>query len=345
MRIALVLFYCVFHLPSSAFSQLSATDEKPRVAVVQMSAVKLADSEIFSDVDQGVTAFAEAATQKVIDAFVSLDRFDVLDRTAVEAILKEQDFQMSDVVNFESGVELGQIKGADIICVGQLQNVSTVAHYKEKQKENDKDSDKEKAAKAVLSGLGGLFGTKPGTTTDNSSGDKELVGYAAVVELQIKITDVSTGSVIMSEDVRGDTKFSQSGLGSLVEHFENSPSKAAFEALNDAKSRIKKELRKAFPVEGKIVEVLRKKKGSEKFLISIGSELGIKEDEKLLVVERTEVEVDGKMFPREKEVGRLKIHKLQPDGYFSSAKAYKNGDDIVKKIEAGVVLIVRTKGN
>lgn len=291
--------------PDVRAQKLRSGDEKPRVAVVPVSYVKLADSDVFSDVESGVKAFAEAATQKIINAFVDLKRFDVLDRTAVEAILKEQDFQMSDAVDFETGVELGAIKGAEIICVGQLQNVTTVPHY------------------------------------DKKKGD--LMGYSGSVEMQIKITDVSTGSVVLSEDVKGDTKMSQSGLFSLVEKFENSPSKAAFEALNDAENRIKKELRQAYPVEGKIVEVMKSKKGKEKFLVSLGSEIGVKDGMKLLVIEQTMIEVDGKNFPREKEVGVLQVTKVSTDGIFSEAKAKDGGSDIIKKLDAGVDLIIRTK--
>ena len=84
---------------------------------------------------------------------------------------------------------------------------------------------------------------------------------------------------------------------------KTSPSKAAFEALNNAEKELKKKLKKLFPVEGKIVEVLKKK--DAKFLISIGKSLGVKEDDKLLVIEKITVELEGKKVTREKEIGRL----------------------------------------
>jgi len=158
--------------------------------------------------------------------------------------------------------------------------------------------------------------------------------------MQIKITDVSTGSVILSTDVKGEPKL----LG-FIAKYHNSPSKAAFAALNEAEKEVKKKLRKAFPAEGKIVEILKKKKKKEKFLVSVGSSLGVKKGSKLLVLERTMIELDGQMFPREKEIGQLEVTKIEADGFFSQAKAKKKGQAIVKKFEEGVELIVRTKGS
>ncbi|MCB0831951.1 MAG: hypothetical protein KDC45_00665 [Bacteroidetes bacterium] len=118
--------------------------DKQKVAIMPFDVVKIANSvkgrssysidatgvnyestpnDVFADVD-AVAAFGEGAMQKVVNAFVKLKRFTILDRTAMENIMKEQNFQMSDNVS-NAVVNAGNMLGARYICQGQLQQVSS----------------------------------------------------------------------------------------------------------------------------------------------------------------------------------------------------------------------------
>ena len=94
---------------------------------------------------------------------------------------------MSDLVE-GADVNLGAFKGADIICIGQLQNVTAVPKYKtQKNKIGEQKSKSKKKTK---------------TTAIYGKSTQVLVGYTAEVEFQIKITDVSTGQILFSKDVK-----------------------------------------------------------------------------------------------------------------------------------------------
>ena len=319
-----LIFSLVLGGTISAQDRASIAGEKQRVAILPMGAVKLADSKVFANVSTGVEEFAKAATDKVVNAFTNLKRFQVLDRGTIEQLMKEQDFQMSDMSDGGGSIDMGGFKGADIVCISQLQNVSATEQFQERQK---------KVGKVKSKGSKG----KSKSTTLYGGTEKVSVGFSGSVEFQVKITNVSTGEVLLSKDFKGESG------SSFFQRYEDSRSKAAFAALNAAESELKKKLKKLFPLEGEIVEIIKAKKGKELFLISLGKDLGLKEDDKLIVVEKIPMEVQGKQLTREKEVGRIKVKKLTTDGVFAKAAAYKNGSRIVKKIKGGAKLVVVSK--
>lgn len=65
-------------------------------------------------------------SETIITQLVNLRRFKVLERSAMDKVLQEQDFIMSDLVTDETAVELGKLAGADAIIVG---SVSSLDNY------------------------------------------------------------------------------------------------------------------------------------------------------------------------------------------------------------------------
>ena len=114
-----------------------------------------------------VTAFAEAATQRAVEAFVKTGRFTILDRTAMEKIMAEQNFQLTDNADPNSVSKIGALMGAQYLVTGQIQSVSTNPAF-----------NKETNAK---------------------------VGYYGSVDMQVTILDVSTGQVMQSNHFKGAT--------------------------------------------------------------------------------------------------------------------------------------------
>jgi len=64
--------------------------------------------------------YQQTVTDKMITQLVNLNRFRVIERGAIEAVMKEQKFSLSGLVNEDSALELGKIVGADVIVMGNL---------------------------------------------------------------------------------------------------------------------------------------------------------------------------------------------------------------------------------
>ncbi len=118
----------LFVISLNAQERVSLTQDKPRVAVLPFDAAKVSDAQVFDK--SGVDAFAEAATQKVLNMFVHLKRFTVIERAVIDKVLKEQNFQAGDWTDQNTMTNLGNLLGTQYIVHGQIQNVSTVKKEK-----------------------------------------------------------------------------------------------------------------------------------------------------------------------------------------------------------------------
>ncbi|MFC1887679.1 CsgG/HfaB family protein, partial [Candidatus Cloacimonadota bacterium] len=61
-----------------------------------------------------------SVTDKMITQLVNLRRFRVIERGAIEDVMKEQAFALSGMVDEDSAIEVGKIVGADVIIIGRL---------------------------------------------------------------------------------------------------------------------------------------------------------------------------------------------------------------------------------
>ncbi|MBX7152912.1 CsgG/HfaB family protein [bacterium] len=115
----------IWFFVASVYAQerVSLTNEKPRVAVLLFDAAKVSDKQVFDRA--GVDAFSEAATQKVINAFVDLKRFIVIERAAIDKILQEQNFQMGDLTDPDTAAKFGNMLGTQYLVQGKILNLST----------------------------------------------------------------------------------------------------------------------------------------------------------------------------------------------------------------------------
>ena len=121
MIVLCFLCYCVAAPLGYGQKRISQDSPKPRIAVLPFDKKRLNFSpELASDID----AFAEASSSKMISGFVDLKRLTVLDRSAVDKIIKEQNFQTSDLSDPDKTVSIGKFIGADILADIQLQNVN-----------------------------------------------------------------------------------------------------------------------------------------------------------------------------------------------------------------------------
>jgi TolB-like protein len=64
--------------------------------------------------------FVDEATEKMITRLVNLRRFKVIERTALDKIMKEQKLQASGIVDDRTAVNLGKLSGADAMVAGSV---------------------------------------------------------------------------------------------------------------------------------------------------------------------------------------------------------------------------------
>ncbi len=311
---------------AAAQGKTSFDSDKTKIAILPFEATKIAEQYGFKGTIQwgksnvsyeeradspfssveSIIAFAEASTQRAVDAFVATKRFVVLDRTAMEKIMKEQDFQLSDNVDPASAANIGMLLGAQYIVNGNVLTVSTNPSYDRKN-------------------------------------PNKLLGYSGTVEIQITLIDVTTGQVTSSKRLKGSTEVEGSKvLGvALLEVYESTPAKAAYKGLAEITSDMKKWLRDAFPVIGEIFEIVKSKKGAaETLTITCGKDIGVKKGDMFKVYTEKAVEISGKTIMKTTDVGMLVVTKVEEDGVFSTCKVEKGGKSISDKIGAGEKLKV-----
>lgn len=298
--------------------------EKQKVAVMPFDVVKIANSvkgrstyeagkegvkyestpdDVFADLD-AVKAFGEAATQKVVNAFVKLSRFSMLERSAIENLIKEQDFQMSDNVS-EAVVNAGGMAGARYICQGQLQQVSS-------------------------------------TELKDPKKGKPLGMYTATVEIQIRIIDVETGEITASKDVKGTSGTALFGVGVGKTNRQEACYDALNDAEKDIYKWLTYAF--PVEGEIFEINKTSKKEGATRVTITVGKDIGVRKGDSFRVYIESEVEVAGKMRKKTTDVGKLSVKSVNEDGWSSICEVEKGGKDIQQNIDSGVkLMVVQTK--
>ncbi len=325
MQRLLILLLIVLNLDLNAQDRLSIESEKTAVAVLPFDAAALTDKSgkkvsikfsdnsvvkdqtspsIFED-QSAIDAFAESATQKVVNALVKLRRVTVVERSVIDRLIAEQDFQMTDFADARSGTRIGQMLGAQYILQGQLQQVTA---YEKQQIWDEK---------------------------------KKFLGFSGSVEINLRLIDVSTGQVTESKDVKGSTEAANIFGINVLDLVKDSPSKAAYAALNEAEDKTFDWLKNVFPVEGVIYEIKKQeKKAATEVYITCGKDLGVRKGDRFKVIEVRTVDVSGRQVERTKDIAKLEVTKLEEDGVFARCDVLKGGKNIVKGIKEGKSLKV-----
>jgi Ser-tRNA(Ala) deacylase AlaX len=166
------------------------------------------------------------------------------------------------------------------------------------------------------------------------------ITYKAKLSISLKVIDVATGQVINSETIEpksGNSLMGMIGIGS------SSPQVSISKAIKGIEDKIDEFVGRNFPKTFSVAEIQEKdgKGNATILLIAGGSDFGLKKGDKLKVVEISEMEVGGKKIKRKKQIGELKITKVE-DENFSICEVKSGGIDISSKFEAKVDLQIIT---
>ena len=245
--------------------------------------------------------------ETVTNAFVKTKRFNIVDRSKMDALKKEKDLQKSEDFIDGTVIAQGVSLGANFLISGHV--ISAQAERME--------------------------------TAPNSTTGQVIVTYKAKLSISLKVIDVATGQVITSETIEPK---GGSTLGGMMGMAPSSPEAAISKAIKGIEEKVDDFVNKNFPATFPIVEIQEKdsKGNATKIMIAGGSAFNLKKGDKLKVVEVSTIEVNGKKLERKKEIGELKITKVE-DENFSTCSVSSGGIDINAKFEAKAKLLVITK--
>lgn len=161
----------------------------------------------------------------------------------------------------------------------------------------------------------------------DSSGN---VSYTGSVVYQLKVYDLSNGTIIATKD------FNQSGLTGGV---GSTTMEAITDAFKSTKLNMERFVDEVFKLEGKIEEIAESKKDeAKKVYINLGELRGIQKGQKFDVFVAREVA--GRKT--RKLIGELQVDAVEADD-LSLASVKKGGKDIMAAIGEGKVLTVESK--
>jgi len=115
-----LIFLCILIIYLTlVFFNLSFAQELPRIVVVGITST--APGYIW----RSDSPLAAGATDLMVNALLNTNRFRVFERSKLDAILQEQDFQhFSGLVDQTTAVKLGKMIGADVILTGSITSIS-----------------------------------------------------------------------------------------------------------------------------------------------------------------------------------------------------------------------------
>jgi curli biogenesis system outer membrane secretion channel CsgG len=241
--------------------------------------------------------------EEVTNAFVKTKRFNIIDRTKMDALKKERELQKSEDFLDGSVVEQGKSIGAQFLISGHVSAIS--------------------ADELIV--------------TDSKTKESLSGGWKAKLSVTLKVINVETGQVTNSSTIEPKTgsTLSQMTIGSITG--PKTREAAIAKAIKDIQDEVDKFVEQNFPVSVAIVEFQGKKA-----LVSGGSEIGMKKGSILAVYEVSMVEVNGKNLERKKEIGTLRVSKVE-DENFSTCDIKSGEKEIKEKFESKANLKIQTK--
>lgn len=249
--------------------------------------------------------YVNSVQESVTNAFVKTRRFNIVDRTKMQQVQDEKNRQKSEDFIDGKVVEQGKSVGATYLVSGHI-----ISAHAEEMK------------------------------TDDGKG-KITIDYKSKLMISLKIIDVATGGLVASETIEP-----KSG-SSVVEFFNigsSTPSSAMAKAIKKIEDKVDEFVGKNFPTYFSIAEIQKKNSNgaASEVLIAGGSGFGLKKGDRLKVAEIVEVTVNGNKTTRKKEIGELKVTKVE-DENFSICSVIEGGEIIGVRFESNAKLQIITK--
>jgi curli biogenesis system outer membrane secretion channel CsgG len=226
---------------------------------------------------------SESVEDGVMNEIVNMGGASVFTRKDMEKIISEQKFQRSGLVDESTLVRLGKFAGVKYIITGSVNNIDLTYKSYESARRGAQDAGRTVARRSedtgtALAGL--LIGTAAAATLE------AMEGWNIGTEITLRILDVETGEVLLSDKVIGKVnigKIPYPNYDALIGGIK----KAASKGIEDAKPK----LSKWFTVKGYIRQLRTSPDENERYAnINIGEKVGLKPGSKMIVYTFEEME-------------------------------------------------------
>lgn len=250
----------------------------------------------------------------LITALVKEGKYRIMERSQIDQIMKEHALGASGAVTPETAAKMGSLLGVELAVVGSV----TEFGYKESK-------------------TGGSIGGFAAKALGMGSGMGASVNsVSAVVGIDIRFVDVSTGEILAAESV--NKKESSKGLSfsTATLDFENEKKfdesvvgKATRAAINEMVEKIGKQMDNV-RWSGRVI-----KASGNSVIINAGSATGVKVGDELLVYQKGEELIDPEtgisLGSEETQIGKIKVKSDMANGKASKCDLIegsggKNGD-------------------
>lgn len=175
----LALVICVLSMPTSA-------QQKKRVAILDFeygTVQSWVDNIFGTNVDIG-----KGISDLLVEKLLNTGQYSIIERSALDKVLKEQNFSNSDRADSSSAAKIGQILGVDAIITGSITQFGS-----------DDSS----------TGLGG-FGRRLGGF---GAGNVRVNNAKAVVGVSARIIDINSAEILAAVTSKGESKRRGAALG------------------------------------------------------------------------------------------------------------------------------------
>jgi hypothetical protein len=203
-----------------------------------------------------------------------LKRYDVIDRSQIERILKEQKFQHSGIVDQDQAVELGKVAAADRALLIQIQNFGQKGVPTEDQEEEEEEEPKT-----------GLFGwvVKKVVKAEIDKSMENIERYPnninTIIDGDVRLINVETSQSIASFSIHAD-------------HTGGVKAKSLSHALKQIRSQINTNLKELFQLSSEVLDI----QGNDVTLL-LGKNMGVNSGTLFEIVSR-----DEKKTVRDREI-------------------------------------------
>jgi len=235
-----------------------------------------------------------------------LNRYNVIDRSQLDRILKEQKLQHSGVVDQDQAIEIGKVAAANQALFIQVYNFGQKGVPTEKQKEKEEEEEPET----------GLFGWVVKAVV-KAEIDKEMENVErypnnihTVMDGEVRLINVETGESDASFPIHAD-------------HTGGVKAKSLSEALNQVRSQMYTNLKTLYKLSSEILDV----RGDDVTLL-LGKNMGVKQGTLFEIITREEKRVvrDREITIPGKSVGFVKVQTISMDA--SEGRVLRKWNDI-----------------
>ena len=234
---------------------------------------------------------AEIMTEQLTVAIYASGAYNVVERTQLGTVIKEQGFQ-NIAVDPATAVKLGKLIGADYSMLGKV----TMAVV-----DNNPTAD-------IVAQIGGALGLGE----IGAAAEYYVHKFKGKIALEVRFVDNETGEIVLAKTVEG----SKSG---------STPADAFNNACKQVAENFLKELDGINPFRARVADI-----NNSDIYIDQGSESGLRRGETLIVArEGAPIVVNGKVVAmRQTEIGKVKVVEVNAD--YAVCRADDNSGKIQK---------------